>query len=232
MSTAQVAPRILYVEDDENLAAITLFNLNKAGYEVTHCDNGNLAWDRFQQGGFQVCILDVMLPGMSGFSLASHIRSHNAEVPILFLTVKSQLEDKINGLQLGADDYLTKPFSFLELDLKIKVFLKRTHTAPSTASQVAIGSFCFDFDNLLLKSEAEQHQLTLKEAELLRFLWQKKNNVVKREEILRSLWGNDDYFLGRSLDVFISRLRKYFSVSDLVRIENVHGVGFKLTEKS
>lgn len=223
--------KLLYVEDDENLAFITRHNMEKSGYQVVHCADGREAWEVFQQQTFQLCILDIMLPSMDGFALATHIRSINSQVPILFLTVKSLLEDKLNGLQLGADDYLTKPFSFLELDLKIKIFLKRTLVATPSPTPLAIGSYSFQYENLLLSNGEEQQPLTQKEAELLLFLLQRKNNVVKREDILKSLWGTDDYFIGRSLDVFISRLRKYLVKEDMVKIENIHGVGFKMTLK-
>jgi DNA-binding response OmpR family regulator len=228
MSLSDGMPRILYVEDDENLAIITKHNLEKSGFHVIHCSDGMIAWETFNKEKVDLCILDVMLPGMSGFNLASKIRSLNSDVPIIFLTAKSLLEDKISGLQIGADDYLTKPFSYLELDFKIKIFLKRSVVKKEEASLMQISSFSFDFDNLLLSNDHEKHRLTLKEAELLKFLYQRKNKVLKRDEILIGVWDNDDYFIGRSLDVFISRLRKYLSNEDNVKIENIHGVGFKM----
>jgi DNA-binding response OmpR family regulator len=224
-------PKILYVEDDANLALITRHNLEKSGYYVIHCSDGMTALHTFRKEKADLCILDVMLPGMSGFSLASEIRSLNPDVPLIFLTAKSLLEDKISGLQLGADDYLTKPFSYAELDFKIKIFLKRPVVRKEDITLMQISSFSFDFDNLLLSNGHEQHRLTLKEAELLRFFYQRKNNVLKRDEILTGVWGNNDYFIGRSLDVFISRLRKYLSKEKNVKIENIHGVGFKMLVK-
>jgi DNA-binding response OmpR family regulator len=219
---------ILYVEDDPNLAFITRYNLESRGYTVLHCEGGNQALGMFLKGNVHLCILDVMLPEMDGFTLASRIRMHDKEVPIIFLTVKSLLEDKITGLQTGADDYLTKPFHMEELILKIEVFLRRSAVKQVKNTPFSIGDFYFDFDNLLLKNGAEECQLTLKEAELLRFLILNKNKVIKREEILSAIWGNDDYFLGRSLDVFISRLRKYLSREDRIKIENIHSVGFRM----
>lgn len=219
---------ILYVEDDENLAYITKYNLEKSGYQVTHCSDGQQAWETYTNSFFDLCILDVMLPGISGFELAEHIRFLNPDVPILFLTVKSLLEDKIIGLQLGADDYMTKPFSYLELELKVKIFLRRPVIKKEGSTIEKIHSFTFDADNLILSRAEESFRLTLKEAELLKFLLERKNNVVKRDEILLGVWGNDDYFIGRSLDVFISRLRKYLQAEEQVKIENIHGVGFKM----
>jgi DNA-binding response OmpR family regulator len=223
--------KILYVEDDENLALITRHHLEKSSYHVTHCSDGTDAWDTFTKDSFDLCILDIMLPGTSGFTLASKIRDFNSEIPIIFLTAKSLLEDKILGLQTGADDYLTKPFSYQELDLKIKVFLKRTSVKNVEPSLIRIGSYTFDADNLKLVDQHEEHKLTLKEAELLHFLFKGRNKVLKRDDILMAVWGNDDYFLGRSLDVFISRIRKYLSKDINIKIENVHSVGFRMNVK-
>lgn len=231
MSLSEDMPRILYVEDDENLALVTTHNLEKSGYHVIHSSDGSMAWETFNKEKVDLCILDIMLPSMSGFVLASKIRSLNPDVPVIFLTAKSLLEDKISGLQIGADDYLTKPFSYVELDFKIKIFLKRSVVKKEDVSIMQIGSFSFDFDNLVFGNEHEKHRLTLKEAELLKFLYQRKNKVLKRDEILIGVWDNDDYFIGRSLDVFISRLRKYLSKLDNVKIENIHGVGFKMVVK-
>jgi len=231
MTSILHAAHILYVEDDESLAYITKYNLEKSGYQVTHCSDGQQAWETYTHTFFDLCILDVMLPGMSGFELAEHIRRVNPDVPILFLTVKSLLEDKITGLKLGADDYMTKPFSYLELELKVKIFLRRPVLKKEGSTSIQIHSFTFDSDNLTLCRAEETFRLTLKEAELLKFLLERKNNVVKRDEILLAVWGNDDYFMGRSLDVFISRLRKYLQAEEQVKIENIHGVGFKMVVK-
>ncbi len=221
-------PTILYVEDDANLAFITKHNLTQSGYQVIHCTEGNEAWQVFSTQKISLCILDVMLPGMSGFELAVKIRESNKDVPVLFLTAKSLLEDKITGLQIGADDYLTKPFSYLELELKVKVFLKRSVVAKEESNLLKIGSLTFDFENLLLSNKELKHRLTLKEAELMKYLLANKNKVLKRDEILTAVWGDDDYFVGRSLDVFISRLRKYLATEENVSIDNLHGVGFKM----
>ncbi|HEX8545447.1 MAG TPA: response regulator transcription factor [Cytophagaceae bacterium] len=219
---------ILYVEDDASLAFITKYNLEAKGYEVVHCVDGKQALDIFPKQAFNICLLDVMLPEIDGFTLAAKIRGLNKDVPIIFLTVKSLLEDKIAGLQTGADDYLTKPFHLEELVLKIEVFLKRPSVKSFQINLQNIGSLAFDFNNLVLKNGNDEHRLTLKEAELLQFLFQHKNHVLKREEILKTLWGTDDYFIGRSLDVFISRLRKYLGREQSIKIENIHGVGFRM----
>lgn len=220
---------ILYVEDDLSLAYITKYNLEKAGYNVIHCDNGVGALTFFQEHQIHLCLFDVMLPGMDGFSLARQIRKLNQDVPIIFLTVKAMLEDKITGLQLGADDYLCKPFHLEELMLRIEVFLKRSKVHNDVTSAISIGGYIFDYPNLVLSIDQEIQQLTFKEAHLLQYLLERKNTVVKRDDILKTVWGDDDYFLGRSMDVFISRLRKYFAYDAKIKIENVHGVGFRFS---
>lgn len=225
------APQILYVEDDLSLGFVTKDNLELRGYVVRHCENGKEALTAFKTQRPDICVLDVMLPDLDGFSLAKEIRQIDTEVPIIFLTSKSQKEDKINGLRIGADDYLTKPFSIEELDLKIQVFLKRSkvivaHTSPNAHY---IGSYFFDADNLLLIHGDNRQLLTKREADLLALFCRYKGAVLKREEILQEIWSTDDYFAGRSLDVFISRLRKYLKADERIAIENLHGVGFKLT---
>jgi len=174
-----------------------------------------------------------MLPEVDGFTIAREIRKTNTQVPILFLTAKSLKEDKIHGLKLGADDYITKPFSIEELILKIEVFLKRSKIIPVQArGLVKVGIYDFDFENLALSLDEDHKRLTQKEANLLKFLFENKNKVIQRSVILEQLWGENDYFLGRSLDVFISRLRKYLSQDEHLQIENIHGVGFRFNIKS
>ncbi len=224
-------PHILYVEDDESLSFVTKDNLELQGYQITYCDNGSKAMEIIKQQSFDLCVLDVMLPGVDGFTIAKEIRKINADVPIIFLTAKSLKDDKIHGLKIGADDYITKPFSIEELILKVEIFLKRnkiTSNKPVEVVQMEIGKFIFDHKNLELHDNGTTRTLTQKEADLLRFFIQNKNEVVKRAQILESLWGEDDYFLGRSLDVFISRLRKYLKDDESLKIENIHGVGFRL----
>lgn len=220
---------LLYVEDDESLSFVTRDNLELQGYQVTYCADGKEALETIQQNNFDLCILDVMLPGADGFTIAEAIRRFNTQVPILFLTAKSMKEDRLKGLRLGADDYMTKPFSIEELILKIEVFLKRSKIAtPSVPTYIMIGNYVFDHKNLTLKIGEQAKMLTQKEADLLKLLIEHKDEVIKRSFILESLWGDNDYFMGRSLDVFISRLRKYLNADLRIKIENIHSVGFKL----
>jgi DNA-binding response OmpR family regulator len=223
--------KILYVEDDVNLGYVTTDNLQLHGYNTTFCKDGKAALEAFKKEPFDLCILDVMLPEMDGFELAKAIRERDKNVPIIFLTAKTLKEDKIAGFKTGADDYMTKPFSIEELLMRINVFLKRSKvnaTKEELPSQFVVGKCNFDFDNLTLEVAKKKNELTQKEAELLRYFCMNKNRVLKRDEILKSLWGDDDYFMGRSLDVFVSRLRKYLKQDSSVSIENIHGVGFKL----
>ncbi len=220
--------KLLYVEDDETLSFVTKDNLELHGYEVNHFLDGESAVDAFFNGSYDLCILDVMLPKMDGFAVAEKIRSTDPNVPILFLTAKSMKEDRIYGLRLGADDYITKPFSIEELILKIEVFLRRKFVSVSTNDQYKVGAYNFDYRNLILSLNDVERSLTQKEADLLKMLLDHKNNVVKRSLILEKLWGEDDYFLGRSMDVFISRLRKYLVDDPKIKLDNIHGVGFKL----
>ena len=224
--------KILYVEDDPTLGFVTSDNLSAEGYDVILEKDGSAAWKRFKNEQFDICILDVMLPELDGFQLAEKIRAVNSQVPIIFLTAKSLKEDKLVGLTIGADDYITKPFSIEELILKVQVFLKRKYVYEDEKDRnYNIGKFILDYSNLLLKGEEDQ-VLTQKEADLLKELIKSKNQILKREQILEKLWGKNDYFLGRSMDVFISRLRKHLKSDESLKIENVHGVGFKLIEKA
>ena len=222
---------ILYVEDDETLSFVTKDNLELNGYNVVHFADGKSALDQFTKFNFDLCILDVMLPEMDGYTLASNIRKSDQETPILFLTAKSLKEDRIHGLKLGADDYITKPFSIEELILKIEVFLKRKFVNAPTQDNSKLGMFSFDYRNLKLSTENGSTNLTQKEADLLKLLLDNKNNTLTRENILKKLWGENDYFLGRSMDVFISRIRKHLRPDPNLKIENVHGVGFRLLEQ-
>ncbi|MES2747038.1 MAG: response regulator transcription factor [Bacteroidota bacterium] len=221
--------KILYAEDDETLAFLTKDNLEQF-YDVTHCNDGELAYEAFKNGAFDICVLDIMMPKKDGFELAEAIRKKNADVPIIFLSAKTLKEDRIKGLRLGADDYLVKPFSIEELLLKIEIFLKRSQkNTVADISMYTIGKYQFDTKNFLVFTDTEKINLTQREAELLKLFIDNKNKVLKREEILKSLWGNDDYFMGRSLDVFISRLRKILADEKGIAIENLHGIGFKFT---
>lgn len=223
---------IMYVEDDEVLSYVTKDNLELNQFKVAHFADGKSALKGFSQEQFDLCIVDVMLPELDGFSLAKEIRIKNKEIPILFLTAKSLKEDRITGLQIGADDYITKPFSIEELILKIEVFLKRKHISNQDLEiqDLNVGSFTLDHANLLLLNTDSKQKLTQKEADLLKMLISNKNNIVKRSAILERLWGENDYFMGRSMDVFISRLRKYLKADESLNLENIHGVGFRLNE--
>ncbi len=218
---------IFYVEDDETLGFVTKDNLELSGYEVVHFMDGKNALKHFNISDYDLCILDVMLPGIDGFGIAKEIRKISQQIPIIFLTAKSMKEDRIQGLLLGGDDYITKPFSIEELILKIMVFLRRKDIVGSTEkAEYNIGSYLLDYKNIKLSREGSEKKLTLKEAELLKYLVENKNKVLKRSDILVAVWGKDDYFLGRSLDVFISRLRKYLKEDKDISITNRHGVGF------
>ncbi len=220
---------LLYVEDDESLSFVTRDNLELAGYQITCFENGQKALDCIRTNQrFDLCILDVMLPDADGFTIAEEIRKFDTNVPIIFLTAKSMKEDKIRGLRLGADDYITKPFSIEELILKIEIFLKRSKVAPSVPTYLTVGKYLLDHKNLSLKFADQAKTLTQKEADLLKVFIEHKGEVLKRSMILKDLWGEDDYFLGRSLDVFISRLRKYLNQDPRIKIENIHSVGFKM----
>lgn len=222
--------KILYVEDDETLAFVTKDNLEQNSYEIDHHLNGKSGLKAFHKKGYDLCLLDVMLPEMDGFEIAEQIRLHNSEIPILFLTAKSMKEDRIKGLQLGADDYITKPFSIEELILKIEVFLKRKYIASPDKDTYQVGSYTLDYKNLKLIGQNQEANMTQKEADLMKLLIENIGNTLRREDILKKLWGENDYFLGRSMDVFISRLRKYIKADADLTIENVHGVGFRLIQ--
>ncbi len=228
--TTPVKATLLYVEDDENLSFVTKDNLELEGYQVSHCMSGKEALQMIQNQTFDLFILDVMLPDLDGFTIAKEIRKQNLEVPILFLTAKSLKEDRINGLKIGGDDYITKPFSIEELILKINVFLRRNKISQTFENEyfIPFGSYILDYQNLeLIFPEKTKKRLTQREADLLRFFLAHRNQVIRRSDILESVWGEDDYFLGRSLDVFISRLRKYLSQDEQLKIENIHGIGFQ-----
>lgn len=220
--------KILYAEDDETLAFLTKDNLEQNNFEVVHCMDGNLCMEAFKKRNFDICILDIMLPKKDGFELATEIRKTNTDIPIIFLSAKTLKEDRIKGLKLGADDYLVKPFSIEELVLKIEIFLKRSQKhLPAEQVIFHVGKYKFDTKNYVLTFDDEKINLTQRESELLKLFLDNKNKVLKREQILTSLWGDDDYFMGRSLDVFISRLRKILANEKHIAIENLHGIGFK-----
>ena len=221
--------KILLVEDDLNLGMVISDHLNSNGYQVTIADDGSEGLIKFNTELFHLCILDVMLPKLDGFSVAKDIRKLNTDIPILFLTAKSMTEDKIMGFEAGGDDYLTKPFSVEELQLRVKSLLKRVNlnSSEEVLKKVNIGNYIYDVENQILSIKKAEKTLTKKEAQILNLLYKYKNQVITREIILKAVWGQDDYFVGRSLDVFITKLRKYFKDDPRIIISNLHGVGFK-----
>jgi len=220
---------ILLVEDDLNLGIILLDQLKSDGYAVSLCNNGVEAMQRFNEDKFHLCIFDVMLPRKDGFTLTRDIRKTNSEIPILFLSARGMTEDKVEGFNAGGDDYLSKPFSIEELQLRIKALLKRVNIKVDEKEQTnyLLGIFVFDTENQTLVSNDQIKTLTKKEVQILKILFKYKNQVVSREVILNAVWGQNDYFIGRSLDVFITKLRKYLREDPKILISNILGVGFK-----
>ncbi len=222
---------LLYVEDDENLGFVVQDGLTRHGYDVHLFRDGKEGLLHFNDNRYDLCLLDVMLPQKDGISLAQDIRITDSKVPIIFLTAKGQPDDRIAGFKAGGDDYITKPFSIEELVLRIEAILRRTRNKDQVApdrDQFTIGEYTFDDRNKMLVHALEARRLTKKEAAVLRLLAMHQDQVLPRELLLNMVWGDDSYFLGRSLDVFISRLRKYLKHDERVRILNVHGVGFKM----
>jgi len=223
-----VKSKVLLAEDDLSLGYVIKDNLADAGYEVILCPDGQAAIDKFSKDQFDICLLDIMMPNKDGFAVAKKIRQHSDIIPILFLTAKSLEEDKIRGFETGADDYIIKPFSMQELLMRMEVFLRRTKKMHSDKSiRFTIGKLAFAYTDLKLSTEKNIFNLTQKEADLLKFLCEHPNRILKREEVLLNVWGKDDYFLGRSMDVFITKLRKYFKEDTQVNLETIHGVGFR-----
>ncbi len=221
--------KILLVEDDENLGFVIKDNLEQAGFDVDLQKTGTSGLTAFQSADYDIGVLDVMLPEMDGFTLSENIKSTNPDFPIIFLTAKSLNEDRIKGLKLGADDYISKPFNMEELVLRIEAILKRVgkKTVPNGV-KYKLENYEFDSKNLKLTLGESEQLMTHRESELLKLLIEHKNQTINRETILIALWGTDDYFKGRSLDVFITRLRKYLSQDSTIKLTNVHGVGFRL----
>ena len=224
--------KILLVEDDYNLGFVIQDKLKDENYEVHLCTDGVEGLRKFNEGDYQLCVFDVMMPKKDGFTLARDIRKTNKNVPILFLTAKNQTEDRIEGFKAGGDDYITKPFSTEEFLLRVKAILKRVNLieADEEIKLFNIGSIIYDAENFELKyASGDIQKLTKKEAKILALLVQHLNKVLPRDIVLNAVWGQDDYFVGRSLDVFITKLRKYLKEDEKVNITNIHGVGFKLT---
>ena len=225
--------KVLLAEDDKNLGNILKNYLVAKGFETDLFPDGKQAWDAFEQETYTFCIIDVMMPVMDGFTLADKIRSRNKEIPMLFLTAKSLQEDKLKGFNIGADDYMTKPFSMEELLARMKAILRRSQEMEQNKEQrlFHIGKFEFDYDRQVLKDSSEERKLTSKESDLLRLLAQHENDTLDRTEALKKIWHDDSYFNARSMDVYIAKLRKYLKSDPNIELINVHGVGFRLITK-
>ncbi|MEM9831871.1 MAG: response regulator transcription factor [Bacteroidota bacterium] len=225
--------KVLLAEDDQNLGMILNDYLTAKGYETILCRDGEEALATFKKTDkLAICILDVMMPKMDGFELAEEIRQLDSEVPMIFLTAKSMKEDTIAGLKLGADDYITKPFSMEELLLRIQAILRRSQPSEPKRSQYTFGKFTYDYEKRLLQYDSQEVKLTSKEAELLKVFAQHINQTVDRTKALKLVWGDDSYFNARSMDVYIAKLRKYLKPDENVQILTVHGQGFKLVDLS
>ena len=225
-----VKKHILLAEDDFDFGSILKQYLEMTGYTIEWAKDGKEALELFNKGTFNICVLDVMMPKMDGFTLAEKIIEINPEIPFIFLTARKMKEDKLKGLKLGADDYIVKPFEADELVLRLNNIIKRssrTVTKNSDVEVLQIGKFEFNTHRLELTINDSLQQLTEKEGELLQYLCNHKNQLLKREEILKEVWKNDDFFSGRSMDVFISRLRKYLKDDPSISIESIRGLGLE-----
>jgi DNA-binding response OmpR family regulator len=223
--------KILLAEDDKNLGSVLTSYLNAKGFPTTLCVNGQEAFDKYKKDRFDFCIIDVMMPIKDGYTLTKEIRMIDSKIPILFLTAKSMQEDKVKGFELGADDYLTKPFSMEELLLRIRAIIRRTTEAKTpdpNRNFYEIGSFRFDYNRQILKTSEVEYKLTSKESELLKMLCDNMNDVLDRSVALKKIWQDDSYFNARSMDVYITKLRKFLKADPGIELINVHGVGFKL----
>lgn len=222
--------KVLLAEDDENLGALLREYLIAKGFKTDLYINGELALSGFKKNKYDLCILDVMMPKMDGFTLAREIKKINNSVPYIFLTAKSLKEDVIEGFSLGADDYITKPFSMEELMFRIKAIIRRVSTnhASETNETYTIGEYTFDSQKQILEHANKQVKLTTKESDLLKLLCNNKNNVLERNFALKTIWQEDSYFNARSMDVYITKLRKYLKDDSAIQILNIHGKGYKL----
>lgn len=224
---------LLLAEDDQNLSMLLKDFLEMIGYKVVLCRDGNEGLILFKNRDIDLCILDIMMPVKDGFTLAEEIKKLNHDTPIIFLSAKTLQEDRVKGFKMGCDDYITKPFSTEELKLRIEAILRRCKIQEQLIKEdqkqiVEIGGYSFDPFNMILTYGETSTSLTKKESELLYLLSKNKNSLLKREDALNAIWGTDDYFIGRSMDVFIAKLRKHLKNDPSVSINNVHGVGFRL----
>jgi DNA-binding response OmpR family regulator len=222
---------VLLAEDDKNLGSVLKSYLDAKGFPTILCVNGQEAFEKFRKDKFDFCIIDVMMPVKDGFTLAREIRQVDGRIPILFLTAKSMQEDKIRGFELGADDYLTKPFSMEELLMRMRAIIRRSNEramADSSKTFYEIGKLKFDYNRQILKNDNNEQKLTSKESELLKLLCDNINEVLDRSVALKKIWNDDSYFNARSMDVYVTKLRKYLKADPNIELINVHGVGFKL----
>ncbi|MCD4736765.1 MAG: response regulator transcription factor [Bacteroidales bacterium] len=226
--------KVLLAEDDKNLGTILKSYLQAKGYPTTLCPNGQVAYEKFIEGSYDFCIVDIMMPVKDGFTLAKEIREVNKNVPLLFLTAKSMQEDKLKGFEIGADDYITKPFSMEELLVRMQAILRRTTPTlkDQTNNVYSIGKLTFDYTRQVLKSGDTEQKLTSKESELLKLLCENINDVLDRSFALKKIWLDDSYFNARSMDVYVTKLRKYLRSDPGIELMNVHGIGFKLVVNS
>jgi DNA-binding response OmpR family regulator len=222
--------KVLLAEDDLDFADVLKQYLELYNYQITWAKDGEEAFSLFQKETFDICVFDVMMPKMDGFTLAEKIINSNPETPFIFLTARKLKEDKLKGLQLGADDYIVKPFEADELVLRLNNILKRgaqKNQVTNSVNEITIGNYIFEPNRLELKLNNHTQRLTEKEVALILFFLKNKNQLIKRNDILQSVWGNDDFFSGRSMDVFISRIRKYFSSDNRITIESIRNVGLE-----
>ena len=229
-------PHVLIVEDEQALGTLLKENLKMKGFTVKLCKDGEEGWKTFKTERFDICILDVNMPKMNGFDLARNIREKNDAVPVVFLTANSSQEDKIKGFDFGADEYITKPFNLEELVARMRAILKRTqYAAQPVASELEViesGNLQLDVTHHKLKVKGEEKKVSTTEAELLKLFMSNKNNLLTRNAILLKVWGRDDYYTARNLDVYINKIRKLLKEDDSIEIMNIHGSGFKLAETS
>lgn len=222
--------KVMLVEDDTNLGNIISDSLELNNYDITLFRNGEDAWKNYSKGEYDILLLDIMMPKKDGLTLAKEIRSIDKQVPIIFLTAKGLKEDKIKGFGVGADDYVTKPFEIDELIMRIEAIYRRTQKGmtSSDVKEFTVGSFTFNSNSRTLNNGKEDIKLTTKESGLLKQLCIHQNSILTREVALKSVWGSDNYFTGRSMDVYITKIRKYLSIDKNIEIQNIHGEGYKL----
>lgn len=232
-----MAQKILLVEDDQNFGDVLKSYLEMNDYEVALATDGEMGWEVFNSGDYDLCIFDVMMPKKDGFTLGKEVREKNKDVPIIFLTAKTLKEDVLEGFKIGADDYITKPFNSEELLYRVRAILKRSQSKPDPNEEIkefSIGDYNFNYPLRILtfgdETEKEGQKLSPKEAHLLRMFCIYKNDVLPRSEALTKIWGEDNYFTARSMDVFVTKLRKYLAKDDKLEIVNIHGNGFRLIE--